>query len=158
MPLIHYPALRLLLLASINMQQRYAKHGLSNSNIYYIDVAGVMALLLAEKDYTPDELSDYLKDISTLVSNQRGLTTVIDNSASQGPLVDNSNTVTSASDFNIVYTNPSNNQQWIIFQGISRASSSIQPHSPFILLASAFLLFLVFNLQFMNCLHHILHL
>lgn len=102
-----------------------------------------MALILAENDYTPDELSEYLKNTSTLTSNNRGLVTEIDNSIGQGSSADkNSSSFRPTSDFNIVYTNPSNNQQWITFQGINHASSSSIPHPLFIILATTLHVFL----------------
>lgn len=118
------------------------------------DVAGTMALMLSENDFSPAELASHIKKVSSLITenftiNNTGTfynenKTVIDNAINTGYKVkgrQNQKTFV-----NILYNYPSDGKEnWIYGQALSQASSTLKNTftSPFIAFIFLFIIFVL---------------
>lgn len=108
-------------------------------NLLVLDVAGTMALVLSQNDFTPAQLSSYLKKISSLITedftiNNTGIfynenKTVIDNAIDTGYKV--KGRMDQKTLVNILYNYPSDGKEnWIYGQSLSETSSLYSLASP----------------------------
>ena len=93
-----------------------------------LDVSGALALMLAKKAYTPAEMQQYLKNVSSLVTENFDIDdmgndnkTVLDNAINSGWKSTHYNT--SGTNANILFTHPTDGEQLWVF-GTSKTSDA----------------------------------
>lgn len=93
-----------------------------------LDVSGAMALVLAKKAYTPAELQQYLKNVSSVVTENFDIDdmgnsnkTMLDNAVDSGWKVNGYNP--NGTNANILFTHPTDGEQLWVF-GTSKTSDA----------------------------------
>lgn len=107
-------------------------------------MSGAMALMLAKKAYTPAELQEYLKNVSSLITEEFDIDvmgnnnkTVLDNALDSGWKVNGYDP--NGTNVNILFTHPTDGEQLWVF-GTSKTSDAKRalPYSLAMMLSVAF--------------------
>ncbi|KAI8369028.1 peptidase S8/S53 domain-containing protein [Blakeslea trispora] len=131
-----------------------ATHVLTGTSMAAPHVAGIMAIFLSQKDYTPAELSNYLKKTSSLISENFAINntgsyynenkTVVDNAIASGYKVPGRQDQKTL--VNIAFSHPNDSQPfWIYGQALSDGTSMLNSQAITLIMAPliAFLLLLL---------------